>query len=40
MDGSIRILHVDDDPDFAALTAEFLELEDDRFSVSDASDAN
>jgi len=29
----ITILHVDDDPDFADLTAEFLEREDDRFEV-------
>jgi PAS domain S-box-containing protein len=30
---SITILHVDDDPDFTDLTAEFLEREDDRFNV-------
>ncbi|HKL28692.1 MAG TPA: PAS domain S-box protein [Natrialbaceae archaeon] len=30
---SITILHVDDDPDFTDLTAEFLEREDDRFEV-------
>lgn len=30
---TIRILHVDDDPEFAALTAEFLTHEDDRFEV-------
>ncbi|MFW5919870.1 MAG: PAS domain S-box protein, partial [Halanaeroarchaeum sp.] len=30
---SIAILHVDDDPDFTDLTAEFLEREDDRFEV-------
>jgi len=34
MDSSIRILHVDDDPEFASLTAEFLEREDDRFIVT------
>ena len=39
MDDSIDILHVDDDPDFADLTGEFLELEDERFSVSAANDS-
>ena len=33
MDSRVRILHVDDDPDFAELTATFLEREDDRFVV-------
>jgi len=35
MDG-IRVLHVDDDPDFVGLTAEFLERDDDRFTVETA----
>ncbi|WP_415381561.1 GAF domain-containing protein [Halosimplex sp. TS25] len=35
----IRVLHVDDDPDVADLTATFLEREDDRFVVDTASDA-
>lgn len=39
MEGSIRILHVDDDPDFSDLTAEFLELQDDRFTVTAADHA-
>jgi len=30
---SIRVLHVDDDPEFGAITAELLEREDDRLSV-------
>ena len=33
----IHVLHVDDDPDFAALTATFLEREDDRFVVDTAA---
>ena len=37
MADDLRILHVDDDPDFAALTAEFLERENDRFSVETAT---
>ncbi|MFB6080972.1 MAG: PAS domain-containing protein [Haloferacaceae archaeon] len=36
-DGSIRILHVDDDPDFTELTVSFLEREDDRFAVETAT---
>ncbi|MFB6135087.1 MAG: PAS domain S-box protein [Halanaeroarchaeum sp.] len=32
----IRVLHVDDDPDFAELAADMLEREDDRFSVQTA----
>jgi PAS domain S-box-containing protein len=40
MDSSIDILHVEDDPDFASLTADFLEIEDDRFTVSAATDSN
>jgi PAS domain S-box-containing protein len=40
MDDSIDILHVEDDPDFADLTGEFLELEDERFSVSAANDSH
>jgi PAS domain S-box-containing protein len=37
MDSPIRVLHVDDDPDFRDLTAELLEREDDRFAVTTAS---
>jgi PAS domain S-box-containing protein len=33
MSSAIRVLHVEDDPDFAALVAEFLEREDDRLDV-------
>lgn len=33
----IRVLHVDDEPDFADLTAEFLERADDRFAVETAT---
>ncbi|MFB6303689.1 MAG: response regulator, partial [Haloferacaceae archaeon] len=36
----IGVLHVDDDPDFADLTATFLEREDDRFDVETAGDAD
>jgi DNA-binding NtrC family response regulator len=36
---SIRILHVDDEPDFADMAASFLEREDDRFSVETATSA-
>jgi PAS domain S-box-containing protein len=36
---SFRILHVDDDPDFASMAADFLEAEDDRFSVETANSA-
>jgi len=32
-DDSIRVLHVDDEPDFASMAAEFLEREDERFSI-------
>ncbi|MFB6161219.1 MAG: PAS domain S-box protein [Haloferacaceae archaeon] len=38
--GTIRVLHVDDDPDFAELTAEFLEREDDRMEVVTATSAS
>jgi len=38
MVGAIRILHVEDDPDFADLTTTFLEREDERFTVSTAYD--
>jgi len=38
MENGIRILHVDDDPDFASLTADFLEREDERFTVTTAND--
>ncbi|MFB6157499.1 MAG: response regulator [Haloferacaceae archaeon] len=37
MTDRIDVLHVDDDPDFADLTATFLEREDDRFRVETAS---
>ncbi len=33
MEGTIRVLHVDDDPDFADLTGTLLEREDSRFAV-------
>lgn len=33
----IRVLHVDDEPDFASVTADFLERGDDRFTVETAS---
>lgn len=36
---SIRVLHVDDEPDFASLTSDFLEREDDRFIVETATSA-
>lgn len=39
MDGSIRALHVDDDPAFADLTAEMLETKGDRISVETVSSA-
>ena len=35
----VRVLHVDDDPDFSELTAEFLKREDDRFTVQTATSA-
>ena len=35
----IHILHVDDEPDFAEVTATFLEREDDRFTVKTATSA-
>ncbi|MFB6220651.1 MAG: PAS domain S-box protein [Halolamina sp.] len=38
--GTIRILHVDDDPDFADLTTTFLEREDDRFAIETATAAS
>lgn len=34
---SIRVLHVDDEPEVAELTAEMLEREDDRFTVETAT---
>ncbi len=37
--GSVRVLHVDDEPDFAELAAEFLEREDDRFTIDTATSA-
>jgi PAS domain S-box-containing protein len=36
---SIRVLHVDDDPDFAEVAATFLEREDDRLDVRTAANA-
>lgn len=38
-DRRIRILHVDDDPDFAAVSATFVEREDDRFTVETVTSA-
>ena len=37
---SINVLHVDDEPEFADLTATFLEREDDRFEVETATSAS
>ena len=34
---TVRVLHVDDEPDLADLTATFLEREDDRFEVTTAT---
>ncbi|EMA57923.1 hybrid sensor histidine kinase/response regulator [Halorubrum kocurii] len=39
MDDRIRVLHVDDDPDLADVTASFLEHEDSRIAVETASNA-
>jgi PAS domain S-box-containing protein len=36
----IRVLHVDDEPDFADLAATFLEREDDRFNIETATNAS
>ena len=36
----ISVLHIDDDPDFADLTAEYLQREDERMSVQTATNAN
>jgi len=36
----IRVLHVDDDPEFAEMVATFLEREDDRFDISTATTAD
>ncbi len=36
----IRILHVDDEPDFADLAGTFLERDDDRFTVETATSAD
>ena len=38
-DDRVRVLHVDDDPDFAELTALYLEREDDGFEVETAASA-
>lgn len=40
MAGSVRVLHVDDEPDFADLTAEYLERAIDYFSVDTATRAD
>jgi len=40
MSEQIQVLHVDDEPDFADLTATFLEREDDRFSIETAPSAD
>ncbi|MUW14350.1 PAS domain S-box protein [Halorubrum sp. CBA1125] len=37
---AIRVLHVDDEPDFAEMAASFLEREDDRFEVATAISAS
>ncbi|WP_142858923.1 PAS domain S-box protein [Salinigranum halophilum] len=37
--GTIHVLHVDDEPDFTAMAAAFLEREDDRFEVETAPSA-
>ena len=39
MEPSIRVLHVDDDPEFAELAGEFLEREDERVDVETATSA-
>ena len=39
MNDRIRVLHVDDDPDLAALTGSFLERENDRITVETAPNA-
>lgn len=36
----IRVLHVDDEPDFTELAAEMLEREDNRFTVETATSAS
>jgi len=38
--GTITVLHVDDEPDFADLTKTFLEREDDRFTIETATSAD
>jgi PAS domain S-box-containing protein len=40
MDGEIRLLHVDDEPEFAELTATFLEREHDAFVVETATNVS
>jgi PAS domain S-box-containing protein len=39
-EASIHVLHVDDEPDFAELTAEFLKREDDSFTVTTVTSAS
>ena len=38
--GTIRVLHVDDEPEFLSMAAAFLEREDDRFTVETATGAS
>lgn len=38
--GEIRVLHVDDEPNFADMTATFIQHEDDRFTVETATSAS
>ena len=40
MSEEVRVLHVDDEPDFADMTATFLERENDRFEIETATDAD
>lgn len=39
-EGTFRILHVDDEPEFAELVSIFLEREDDRFEIVQATNAS
>lgn len=39
MTQSIQVIHVDDEPGFAEMTASFLERQDDRFDVETATSA-
>jgi len=40
MSEEVRVLHIDDEPDFADMTATFLERENDRFEIETATDAD